>query len=122
MPNVGDEEIEAALRPIESLISKSEKAKAKLAPGTWQHVMLGDHIEALHVARTHLGGGSARAPRLTRAQVAKVLDTLGSMIEKSERVKVKFAEGTSQRTLQENRIQALRLAAAAIEAAFGRKR
>lgn len=39
-----------ALAPIHSLISKSEKAQTKLAQGSWQHTMLGDHLKALHMA------------------------------------------------------------------------
>lgn len=44
------EDLEKALAPIASLISKSEKAQEKLVPGTWQHTMLGDNIKALYIA------------------------------------------------------------------------
>jgi hypothetical protein len=44
------EDLEKALAPIASLLSKSEKAQGKLAPGTWQHTMLGNNIKALHIA------------------------------------------------------------------------
>ncbi len=44
------EDLEKALAPIASLISKSEKARGKLAQGTWQHTMLGDNLKALYIA------------------------------------------------------------------------
>lgn len=44
------EELREALRPIASLISKSEKAQRKLEPGTWQHTMLRDNLKALRIA------------------------------------------------------------------------
>jgi hypothetical protein len=49
-PQYGKEELEKAVAPIASLISKSEKARNKLAPGTWQHTMLGSNLKALYIA------------------------------------------------------------------------
>lgn len=43
-------ESQNARRPIASLISKSETALQKLAPGTWQHEMLRDKLHALQIA------------------------------------------------------------------------
>lgn len=45
-----EEDLKNALAPITSLISKSEKARAKLAQGTWQHTMLSNNLKALHLA------------------------------------------------------------------------
>ncbi|HQJ38068.1 MAG TPA: hypothetical protein PK223_09530 [Bacillota bacterium] len=44
------EDLEKALAPISSLISKSEKAQKKLEKGTWQHTMLGNNLKALYIA------------------------------------------------------------------------
>ncbi len=44
------EDLEKALAPIASLISKSEKAQGKLAPGPWHHTMLGKNIKAFSIA------------------------------------------------------------------------
>lgn len=44
------EDLEKALAPIASLISKSEKALEKLAQGTWQHTMLTNNLKALYIA------------------------------------------------------------------------
>jgi len=43
------EDLEAAVKPIASLIDKSEKARNKLKQGTWQHTMLGNHLKALYI-------------------------------------------------------------------------
>ncbi|SHN75624.1 hypothetical protein [Desulfitobacterium chlororespirans] len=44
------EDLKNALAPITSLISKSEKARTKLAQGTWQYTMLTNNLKALHIA------------------------------------------------------------------------
>ena len=44
------EDLEKALAPISSLISKSEKSRKKLAQGTWQHTMLSNNLKALYIA------------------------------------------------------------------------
>lgn len=44
------EDLEKALAPIASLISKSEKAQQKLVQGTWQYTMLKDNLKALYIA------------------------------------------------------------------------
>ncbi|MBA4700970.1 MAG: hypothetical protein H2212_16225 [Ruminococcus sp.] len=44
-----EEDLKNALAPITSLISKSEKAQAKLAQGTWQHTMLNNNLKALNI-------------------------------------------------------------------------
>jgi hypothetical protein len=44
------EDLEKALAPIASLISKSAKAQKKLALGTWQYTMLSNNLKALYIA------------------------------------------------------------------------
>jgi len=48
------EDLEKALAPIASLISKSEKSLLKLAQGTWQYRMLKDNLKALYIASSLL--------------------------------------------------------------------
>ncbi len=45
-----EEDLKKALAPIDSLISKSEKAQKKLAQGTWQYIMLANNLKALYIA------------------------------------------------------------------------
>lgn len=44
------DELKDALAPIASLTSKSEKAREKLKPSSWQHTMLGNNLKALYIA------------------------------------------------------------------------
>lgn len=43
------DDLKKAVAPIQSLISKSEKARTKLAPNSWQYTMLSENLEALAV-------------------------------------------------------------------------
>jgi hypothetical protein len=116
--NYTTEELQAALRPIASLISKSEKAQQKLAPGTWQHTMLRDNIKALHSASALMNKETDATVRLTQDDLREALHAFASMISKTDKTQAKFALGTSQHTLQANRLKALQIAEARIKAEF----
>jgi hypothetical protein len=115
MDNYSPAEIQEALRPIASLLSKSEKAQQKLAPGTWQHTMLRDNIQALHIASALMDKGTDNTNSFNRNDLQEALRALASMISKTEKAGMKFAPGTSQHTLQRNRLKALRIAQALIQ-------
>ena len=100
------------LRPLASLLGKSEKAQQKLAPGTWQHAMLRDNLKALRHAFARMSGQASKAGDFTRDDLREALRALASMIGRSEKAQAKFPPGTSQHTLQRNRLRALRLAEA----------
>jgi hypothetical protein len=102
------DELHEALRPIASLISKSEKAQQKLASGTWQHTMLQDNLKALHIASA-LIKQTDDTDRVTQDDLRDALRAFASMISKAEKAQAKFSPGTSQHTLQRNRLQALRI-------------
>jgi len=110
-------EIEEALRPIASLIGKSEKALQKLAPGTWQHTMLRDNLKALRIASS-LMSQTSDADQFTREDLQEALRALASMIDRGEKAQVKFLPGTSQHTLQKNRSSALGIASELIGSAL----
>ena len=116
MDGYTSDEISQALPPIASLMSKSQKAQLKLAPGTWQHSMLQDNLTALRIASALLDATPGDAPAPTCDELRATLGTFDSMIGRVEGVKTKFAEGTSQHTLQRNRLKALRIAQAAVRA------
>ncbi len=121
MDDYSAEEVHEALRPIASLISKSEKAQQKLAPGTWQHTMLRDNIEALRVALTLMDGASGGPDGPTSDDLEEALHALGSLIERVESTQSKFSPGTSQHSLQRNRLKALRIAQATVSSELGRR-
>ena len=118
MEGYSAEEVQEALRPIASLISKSKKAQQKVAAGTWQHTMLGVNLKALRMASGLITGDAGQT--LTRDDLEEALRAVGSMIDRTEGTRTKFAPGTSQHTLQRNRLKALRVAEAAIRAEMDR--
>ena len=112
------EEWQAAQRPLASLISKSEKAQQKLAPETWQYRMLRDNLKALHLAAALMYPPAGAPARFAPAELQAALQALASIIGRSEKAQAKFSPGTSQHTLQRNRLHALRLATVFIRAAL----
>jgi len=112
MDDYTTDELQEAVRPIASLISKSEKAQQKLAPGTWQHAMLRDNLKALRHALALMNKEPGDAGDFTRDDLEEALRVLASMISKTEAAQARFPPGTSQHTLQHNRLKALRVAEA----------
>lgn len=117
MDDYNPDEVREAAGPIASLLAKSEKARQKLAAGTWQHTMLGDNIRALRVASSLIGASPDAANEVSREDLEEALRALASMIERVEGTKATFEPGSSQHSLQRNRLQALRIASAAVESA-----
>ena len=116
MDDFAPEDLQDALRPIASLISKSEKARQKVVPGTWQHTMLQDNISALHLASALMSGEAPGAGRVSQHDLQETLRALASMASRTENAQAKFAAGTSQHTLLRNRLKALRIAEALVKA------
>lgn len=110
-------ELREAEAPIASLISKSEKALQKLAPGTWQHTMLRENLKALHMASSLMKRKADDLERLPQGDVEEALRAFASMKCRTEKDQVKFSLGTSQHTLLRNRLNALRLAEAVVKSA-----
>jgi hypothetical protein len=115
MDDYTTDEWQVALRPIASLISKSEKAQQKLAPGTWQHTMLRDNLKALYIASALMNKETAEPHNFTRDDLQEALRAFASMISKTEKAQAKFSPGTSQHTLQQNRLKALHIAEALVK-------
>ena len=109
-------DVQAARRPIASLIGKSAKAQEKLAPETWQYKMLRDNLRALRLAEALLDGQTAAAAGFAPEDLPAALRALAAMAAKTEPALAKFPPGTSQHTLSRNRLQALRTATALVEA------
>ena len=107
--------MQAARRPIASLIGKSAKAQRKLAPETWQYKMLQDHLQALRLAEALLDGRTDAATGFASDDLRAALRALASMMARTEPALAKFAPGTSQHTLSRNRLQALRTATVLVE-------
>lgn len=113
-------DMQEVLRPIASLLSKSEKAQAKVAPGTWQHTMLDDNITALRIAQSLMTADSSDEHDFSSEDLRGALDAISSMIDRTEKSQARFEPGTSQHTLQRNRLKALRSAQESVRARLGR--
>jgi hypothetical protein len=111
-------DLNAARGPIASLLSKSAKAQQKLALGSWQHRLLRDNLRALHIASALMSKSDGDAVGFERDELKKALAALGSMNGRVEKAKAGFAPGTSQHTLQRNRLHAMRVARALTLAAL----
>ena len=120
MKNYTTNDMQEALRPITSLISKSEKAQSKLVPKSWQHAMLRDNLKALRIALALMSKKSNRSKHFTRDNVQEAHRALDSMISKTEKTRRQFLPGTSQHSLQRNRLKALRIAKALINTELDR--
>lgn len=112
---------EAVLRPLASLASKSEKALARLAPGTWQRARLEANVAALRIALDLLPGGRSKGRRPSQADLAGAVRALASMAAVARKARAGFAPGTAHFPLQDNRLRALRAAQAAVRATLRAK-
>ena len=119
--NYTTDEWQEALRPIASLIGKSEKAQQKLAPGTWQYTMLRDNLNALRIASALLKREADDAGSFPRDDLQQALRAFASMISRAEKAQAKFSPGTSQHTLQRNRLKALRTGEALLKVELAAK-
>ena len=109
------DEWQEVLRPIDSLINKSEKAQQKLALGTWQNTMLRDNLKALRIASALLNKETDDTHNFTRDELKEALRAFASIINKTEKAQAKFSFGTSQHTLLQNRLKALLISEALIK-------
>lgn len=116
-----EEDISEALAPIESLGRKSQKAMGRLAAGTWQHTMLSKNVHALSIASALMSGRTAEVTDVTRDELDEALDAIRSMIRRTRDTKAKFTAGTSQHSLQRNRLKALQIAEALVRAEATRR-
>ena len=112
------DDVRESLAPLASLLSKSEKAQQKVVPGTWQHAILGDNIKSLRVALEIIGGGGGESSAATLRELEEALAAIDAMIVRVEGTKAKFAVGTSQYSLQRNRLKALHVARSAVMVAL----
>ena len=107
------DELSEAKRVILSLRNKSEKASGKVKAGTWQNRLAAGIVKASDVALS-LFDGKTTTP-LGRDALVESFAILKDALRRAEAVIDKFAVGTSQHTLQKNRIAALKIALTLIE-------
>jgi hypothetical protein len=72
--------------------------------------MLRDHLKALRIASALMSKEMADVGAFKPDDLQEALRAFASMISKAEKAQAQFAPGTSQHTLQRNRLKALRVA------------
>jgi hypothetical protein len=113
MSDFSSEELKEAYRAILSLRNKSQKAAGKLKEGTWQKDLTTRIVSASDVALSLISGGVTTV--YGQETLAESLATMKDTLRRAEEVIGKFLVGTSQHTIQKNRIAALKVALALIE-------
>lgn len=110
------DDLQEAIRPIASLISKSEKAQQRLVPGSWQYAMLQENLDALRLVLGMMGKRPNDRDPADQEALQAARRAFAGMLVRCEKAQLKFVPGTSQATLLRNRIRALRVADAVIGA------
>lgn len=112
-------ELREACRALLSLRNKNDKASGKLKEGTWQHRLTTGVVKAADVAIGLIDGNNGVS--LNKDILDESLAALTDALRRAESVVGKFAFGTSQYTLQKNRIAALTIALQLIEREAGKQ-
>lgn len=98
---------------LSSMMQKTTTAMAYFKPGTSQHTLLKNRLEALEIALwliTVAPPADPVTPRYTSDDLKKALAPIASLIHKSEKAQQKVAPGTWQHTMLEENLRALRRA------------
>lgn len=115
-------EWERAQGAVANMIERGAKAQAKFAPGTAQHSLQENRINALRIAAALMEqacAGTAAAAALTKQELEKARAPLASLMSKSEKAQGKLVPGSWQHRMLEENLHALRLAAPLLEKALG---
>jgi len=83
--------------------------------------MMRDNIEALHIASALLNKETDKTDTFTQDALQEALRAFASMITRAEQAQAKFSPGTSQYTLQQNRLKALHIAEALVQEELARR-
>lgn len=114
-------ELEDALKFISSTIKKCKKVQFKFAVGTSQHSLLKNRINALNISK-HLIENDSNIERYSQLDLEKALPPVLSIIHKSEKAQMKYAEGTVQYRRYAPIISAMIISKAYIENAISERK
>ncbi|WP_077610842.1 hypothetical protein [Clostridium sp. Marseille-P2415] len=113
MDDFTKKDMEEALRAIDSMIDRSEKAQGKFAQGTSQYTLQKNRIKALNITslliRKELTGQYI-TDKYTKEDLEKAFAPIASLISKSEKAQKKLVQGTWQHTMLGNNIKSLYIA------------
>ncbi len=102
-----------ALRVMISVITRCERVQPKFVPGTSQHTLLKNRVQAMKIAEALLAG---RGTDLYAAQdLSAALEPLASVIRKCEKARSKYEPGSGQYGRFHGTIRAMELSRTLIE-------
>lgn len=114
MENYSQKELDAALQLIASIISKCERMQLKFAEGTSQYSLLKNRIKALYISKVLIENDS-NIGMYTQLDFEKALPPVLSIINKTEKARIKYGEGTIQYRRFDPIISAMYISKAFIE-------
>ncbi|MGE5417461.1 MAG: hypothetical protein ACM3UZ_12060 [Acidobacteriota bacterium] len=116
MENVSSENKLESIKSLQSTISKSEKALAKMTEKGANTTLIKKRLKALHIGLAVLENvWNQRPHHYTPEDLAEVRNVLAGLLPSIEDIYAKSKAGSPQRTLLERRIKALELAVQAID-------
>lgn len=107
------EEVDEALKAIDSMIERSENAQAKFKKGTSQHTLQQNRIRALYIASALISREAGRNDAMAKyseEELEKAVAPIESLISKSAKAQQKLAQDSWQYAMLENNLKALRMA------------
>ncbi len=116
-------EAQQALRAIHGMQDKTEKAREKFKPGTSQHTLLTNRLEALKLSAILLADGQAgpeEGRHVSPEALKRAVAPITSLISKSEKALGKTSPGTWQHGMLTENLQALRRVLPLLTEASGR--
>lgn len=102
-----------ALKTITSIIIRCERAQPKFTPGSSQHTLLKNRIQAIKIVQVLLTGGDAALYSIQDLSAA--LEPLASVIRKCEKARSKYAADSGQYRRFNGIIRAMALSRELIE-------
>ena len=109
----------AAEKVVDSVIARCQRMQPKFAPGTAQHTLLKNRIQAMEIARRLLAEGEA-APSSAQ-ELTDALEPVASALRKCEKARSKYAPDSGQYRRYGGTIQAMELARELMEAELRRR-
>jgi ABC-type antimicrobial peptide transport system ATPase subunit len=119
MDDFTEEELEEARRALASLLHKCRKSREKLKEDSWQWKLMEDNIRAVEVVLPMLQPEGV--VDFSGDDLEAAFRALSSTLDRTEKIREKLKQGTSQWTLNKNRIRALTIALALLSQSLKEK-
>ncbi|MBK1810774.1 hypothetical protein JHL18_09005 [Clostridium sp. YIM B02505] len=114
------EELDEALKVIDSTISNCEKMQPKFEEGTSQHTLLKNRIKALYISKALITAEDI-TEKYTKEELIKAQPPVASIISKCEKAQLNSTEGTAQHTRLNKIIKAMYISKALIAEEISRR-